>query len=693
MVYPSDIIQIKEGYLWVDGEKIPLLSGEFHFWRNNKKFWPRILDSIKDLGFKHITTYVEWAFHRITPDGTPVGQIKYDFRGVTDQQCDLEGYLSLLDKRKDFWLSIRPGPYIYAETEFGGPPAEAEKYHRNHPRFLELAEDYIKHVSEVIKPHLVTNGGRIIFCQLDNESSMIKYANQVLDLPVEDPCSFKAFVKQKYGDWEEAARVYGMEKEWASWDDVAPMPALPMNEKEFLLYLDTAEYLEYYNAVFFRQIADMYTKYGINVPFYINSTGPPFPHNPEMLDSFVDLRTADIYYLNKEKLINMLTLNAKLLKSNSPAVVAGEFRCGTFTDFIMNDLLYKYQALLWMGYGYHGVNYFMIVERHRWANTPIDAVGRPYVGYNAFKSIIQGFHRIDYPRFTNHSVADISLIWYRPHIWANKHAPLEPGYEMETDFNNEHIYKSLLWANVPFDIWYPGSPYSSIDQHPYLIYAGHDFLEPNIAHRILEYIKNGGTVIFYYNYPTRDIRGDKLGVFDDYLIQPSGMVRVNRDCAINVGTKTIATPTVGLLNYDVSEKDGKYILFKYKHMNVGYVCNIGKGRAIVTGFDLNPVAIVPFLESLGWSKPCSIGSTEVLGNLFHIKESNEILFSLINPTEKAIKTAVNLNFNKLQISKSSSGKWQQELVFEQKVTELNDLNHLEYELPANSGFLVYIKQK
>ncbi|MBD3351411.1 MAG: hypothetical protein GF364_07985, partial [Candidatus Lokiarchaeota archaeon] len=105
MNYPSEKIKIKDGYIWIDNNKIPLLSGEFHFWRNTKKFWPRILNSIKDLGFKHITTYVEWNFHRITPDGTPVGQIEYDFTGKTDQQTNLKGYLNLLDERKDFWLS------------------------------------------------------------------------------------------------------------------------------------------------------------------------------------------------------------------------------------------------------------------------------------------------------------------------------------------------------------------------------------------------------------------------------------------------------------------------------------------------------------------------------------------------------------------------------------------------------------
>ncbi|MHA1697300.1 MAG: beta-galactosidase, partial [Promethearchaeota archaeon] len=134
-------IKVKDGYIFVDDLKIPFLQGEFHFWRNTKCFWPRIIGSIKDLGFKHVATYIEWNFHRITPNGTPINQIKYDFTGETDQQRDLAGYLDMIDDDDTIWLTVRPGPYIYAETEFGGPPEEASNkyYHRLHPKFLEFA--------------------------------------------------------------------------------------------------------------------------------------------------------------------------------------------------------------------------------------------------------------------------------------------------------------------------------------------------------------------------------------------------------------------------------------------------------------------------------------------------------------------------------------------------------------------------
>ncbi|MBD3352641.1 MAG: hypothetical protein GF364_14235, partial [Candidatus Lokiarchaeota archaeon] len=580
----------------------------------------------------------------------------------------------------------------YAETEFEGPPREADQYHRNHPKFLELAEDYIKHVSKVIKPHLVTNGGRIIFCQLDNECSMIKKQNQVLGLPLEDPSSFKAFIKQEYGDWEEAARIYGLEEEWECWDDVGPMPAAPLNEKEFLLYIDTARYLEWYDALFFKRIADMYEKNGINVPFYINSTGPPFPHDPALLDEFVALRTADIYYLKKEKLINMLTLNAKLLKATAPAVVAGEFRCGTFSGHEMRANLYKYQALLWMAYGYHGVNYFMIVERHRWPNTPIDAVGRPFIANKMFKQIIGAYNKIDYPRFTQHSVADINLLWYRPHAFANKAAPLEPGFDMKDDYNNNLVYKSLIRANIPFDLWYPNSQFSSINSHPYLIYAGHDFIEEQIADAMLDYAKSGGTIIFLYNYPKKTITGKELSVFGDLLLKPTGGFRCSRNYGINFGYRTINVSTKMFLDYKIPGDNSDFQVFKFKHMNVGYIRNVEKGRLVMLGFDLTPVNLEPVLSILGW-KPALTSSSNILSTLYHIPESDELLLTMVNPGDEPINAYTSLNKNKLGIADLSLAQdYSCESLLDNEKIESIDAKRIRTTLKPQDGKLLYFKK-
>nr|MDO8118213.1 beta-galactosidase [Candidatus Sigynarchaeota archaeon] len=90
-------VDVEDGYINVGSERVPFLQGEFHFWRNTRCFWPRIIASIKDIGFKHVATYIEWDFHRITPNGTQMDDIKYDFTGDTDQQRDLAGYLDMID--------------------------------------------------------------------------------------------------------------------------------------------------------------------------------------------------------------------------------------------------------------------------------------------------------------------------------------------------------------------------------------------------------------------------------------------------------------------------------------------------------------------------------------------------------------------------------------------------------------------
>jgi beta-galactosidase GanA len=692
MPISKDQIKIHNGYVWAGNQKIPLLTGEFHFWRNTKCYWPRIINSIKDLGFKHITTYVEWDFHRITPDGTPLGQIKYDFTGSTDQQRDLAGYLDFVEKN-DLWLSIRPGPYIYAETEFEGPPKEAIQYHRNHPKFLELADDYLKNVCKIIKPHLVTNGGRIIMCQLDNEVSMIKKSQQVLDAPVEEPSSFRAFIKEKYETVEKAAKNYGY-THWNDWDDVEPT-IMPANMGEFKAYLDTAAFLEWYDALFFKNIANMYTKYGIDVPFYVNSTGFPFPHDPDRLRSFVDLCTTDLYYLKTDTLINMLGLNAKYLKATAPAVVSGEFRSGGGETFDDDD--YLYQALLWMGYGFHGVNYFMLVERNRWWNTPIDAVGRPLSQkrYDNFKKICTSFNKIDFPRFTDYSTADINLLWYRMHAFADKYAPMEPPFVMDFDFNNNFMFKTLLRANVMFDIWYPKSPFSNIKKHPFFIYAGHDFCEQSVAFEIMNYIKDGGTAVFFYNFPIKDNYGEKLDLFTDYLATPIGSYRVSGGSGVTYKDKMFSIITPIFIEYRIPKQDkDEYEIFFYKHMCVGYTKKIGKGKAVVLGFD-TPIDVLPsILESIGWQPSFKISQSGVLGTLYSIPETKELLLTAINPTDKPVDAYVRLNLKKLNIEKfAESNEFIGESLFtKQSIPKLN-LEEFTLRLPSKGGSLFYIKPK
>ena len=92
-------VQIKQNQIYVGGSKIPLLSGEVHYWRLNPRYWKTILDEIRQMGLKVISTYIPWDYHEVKRG-------HFDFTGETDETHNLKGFLELT-RREGFWLIIR----------------------------------------------------------------------------------------------------------------------------------------------------------------------------------------------------------------------------------------------------------------------------------------------------------------------------------------------------------------------------------------------------------------------------------------------------------------------------------------------------------------------------------------------------------------------------------------------------------
>jgi beta-galactosidase len=119
-------VKIVQNQIAVGSKKVPLISGEVHYWRLNPSYWEEILNRVKEMGLKTIATYVPWDYHEYKR-----GQL--DFTGRTDQTRNLKGFLELT-RKMGFWVIIRPGPYIYSEWPNEGAPAYAHRYHRLHPK-------------------------------------------------------------------------------------------------------------------------------------------------------------------------------------------------------------------------------------------------------------------------------------------------------------------------------------------------------------------------------------------------------------------------------------------------------------------------------------------------------------------------------------------------------------------------------
>ncbi len=185
-------VKIEDGGVTVGDRFVPLLSGTFHYWRVHPESWKDVLASIQDMGLQIIETYIPWEYHENKPG-------EFDFIGKSDNRKDLIGFLDMC-REMNFWLLIRPGPFIYSEWVNMGVPDDVLAYHRLHPQFKQRAEPWLKAVSEILIPYLATNGGNILLLQPDNEADTFDqvYSDQ-LGL-TGTPGMFQQFLRERYKD-------------------------------------------------------------------------------------------------------------------------------------------------------------------------------------------------------------------------------------------------------------------------------------------------------------------------------------------------------------------------------------------------------------------------------------------------------------------------------------------------------------
>ncbi|MDY4187229.1 MAG: beta-galactosidase [Candidatus Borkfalkiaceae bacterium] len=154
-------ICIKGDNFYKGGKKHLIISGAIHYFRILPECWRDRLEKLKNCGFNAVETYVCWSLHEKT-EGV------FDFSG----RLDLGAFI---DEAKNLNLDviIRPGPYICAETDFGGLPSWLLNYDTGlrcaDKIFLEKVEKYIKRLAEVLVPRLVKNGGNVQMVQIENE--------------------------------------------------------------------------------------------------------------------------------------------------------------------------------------------------------------------------------------------------------------------------------------------------------------------------------------------------------------------------------------------------------------------------------------------------------------------------------------------------------------------------------------------
>lgn len=97
----------------IGGKKKFLLTADYPYYRDVPELWKKKLRLIKKAGIDIVTFYIPWRHHFIGGE--------YDFTGRTQPNRNVIGFLELC-KSTGLMAIVKPGPFIHAETEFGGLP-------------------------------------------------------------------------------------------------------------------------------------------------------------------------------------------------------------------------------------------------------------------------------------------------------------------------------------------------------------------------------------------------------------------------------------------------------------------------------------------------------------------------------------------------------------------------------------------
>lgn len=109
-------IEVRDGVLHTDGTPGLLATADYPYYRDSPDVWRDRLRSLRDsTGIRTVTSYLPWRHHQPDADTPP------DFTGATRSDRDVVGFLRIC---AELGLDViaKPGPFIHAETNYGGLP-------------------------------------------------------------------------------------------------------------------------------------------------------------------------------------------------------------------------------------------------------------------------------------------------------------------------------------------------------------------------------------------------------------------------------------------------------------------------------------------------------------------------------------------------------------------------------------------
>ncbi|MDQ4143484.1 MAG: beta-galactosidase [Actinomycetota bacterium] len=493
------------------------VSGEFHFWRHPQVFWEQILDTIKDLGFPAVATFLCWDFHEVE-EGI------FDFTGRTAPERDIGTFLQMCQER-DLEVFVRPGPIIDSEWPSRGPTPDVATLERTDPRFRKRAEEWTRRVSRLLAPYQAPDGP-VVWVQIDNE---IFYPHFTEASATEADAAFHIpfdaeQVKRDLGRWksdqstdgELAGRVAGFP------EDPAPGFA-DLDRADQRLAFD---FITWVVEDYIRWVRDIMRAEGISVPITTNIKQSCVYLDPGRLGRSVDFIGFNFYleHFDQDDHFHVGFWWSELARNLLRYPWAPEFWCGRWVEEDADPRVfkhdhYRYVMLTTMALGFRGFNFFMLVDRDDWHYSPVTGLGKTRRSAEAVRELLPLMHDAE----RDERLAEVGLIWSQAHhdafvadkfddwkdpsgIWWEQEDPKELAAWWNTFsafVSDDHDCRLICDEKALVDA-------------PVVIYAGPDWAEGWLIDGIARRLRDGSPTVLTGDAPLHNVLGTRHKHADEF---------------------------------------------------------------------------------------------------------------------------------------------------------------------------------
>ena len=410
------------GQFWLNDQPQLIQAGEFHYFRTPKEEWSHRLGLLKQAGFNTVAAYIPWLWHQLE-EGVS------DLDGHSHALRDLAGFLDLA-AAMDLWIIARPGPYIMAETiNEGIPPWVFTNYPQvafvnqkqelqnivsyQHPDFLACVAKWYEAVFEVLTPRQITQGGKILMIQLDNEMGMPLWVRNMLDVNPDTIQRFVAYLPDVYG--KHLSQRYPTDDLAAFLKEAILKPTAVSSAK---VISDYRRFYRTYLREYMTFLWDEAKANGMDVLPIVNihgfmNGGKTFPIGLSQLIEVMEMAdmvsATDVYplFIGEANFHQLLWVNeaTKALQNKKQALFSIEFQAGGNNDFGNGQSsLYDLHSRLCISCGMRAINHYLFfdgenspvlspIQRHAWGH-PVRKDGslrRHYARYPELSEVLNAY--------------------------------------------------------------------------------------------------------------------------------------------------------------------------------------------------------------------------------------------------------------------------------------------------------------